>query len=105
MKITRPLFFYCKKDVTDYPWIMSRMKVIPEEFRKGVSNKYENIYLRGGGRGAANEYLNEVATKYRKVKPEVKRTIEPKVKAQIAEVKTGGKREFKSECGLWSKKI
>ena len=34
-----PLFYYCKKGVSDRDWMLSRMSVIPKDRKLEVSNK------------------------------------------------------------------
>lgn len=107
-KLIRPLFYYCRdaKD-NDCARTISRMRVIPEELRREVSNKYEKIFLNRDGsrvnsRKDANDYLDRIARKYRPViEP---RTIELK-KPPARKVKPNNSGEIRSKCGLWRANI
>lgn len=72
-----PQFYFCAHGDSDRDKIMSMMRFIPLDERRAVSIEYSRIYLdddgleadevrwQGAGRVAANEYLTELATKYR----------------------------------------
>jgi hypothetical protein len=95
--------FFCRRGVNDIYWIIKKMKVIPEDRRREVTNQYEQLLKFNdgcSGRKEANEYLQAVANEYRPERPE--RVIKLKPKAVI---KPKGKREYNSSCGLWSKNI
>lgn len=65
----RPLFYHCRRGVSDCNWVVQRMKQIPEDKRQEVANKYESLFLTAkNGRKEANQYLNGVATEYRLIK-------------------------------------
>ncbi len=65
--ITYPKFYRGDHGIDDFPWILSRMRVIPIKLQQEVSDKYENIYLakKGGDRKEANTYLQGEAKKHR----------------------------------------
>ena len=99
-KLIRPLFYHCRRGVSDCNWIIQRIKCIPEDRRREVSNRYETLFLTAkNGRKAANEYLDAIASEYR-VKPA------REIKLKTAPVKPKSKaREYKSNDGLWSKEL
>jgi hypothetical protein len=102
-KLIRPLFFFCRRGVNDIFWIIKKMKVIPEDRRREVTNHYEKLLKPNqgcSGRDEANEYLKALAEEYRPERPE--RVIKLKPKAVI---KPKGKREYKSDDRLWSKEV
>jgi len=100
-KLIRPLF-YKWRGKSDRPWIVQKMKVIPESRRREVSNHYENLFLRnegGTGRDDANEYLNAIASEYRTER----KPVEPKVKRSFVNKKP--EQKYNSRCGLWRTEI
>lgn len=95
--------YYCyDQNKSDLRFVIQRMKVIPENLRREVSARYELLVKPNdgySGRRAANEYLDEFASKY---KSEVKR-LDIKLKKPPARRVKPGKREYNSIDGLWSK--
>lgn len=105
-KLIRPIMFFCRRGVNDIHWIIKKMRVIPEDRRREVTNRYEQLlkFNNGcSGRKEANEYLDAVVSEYRPERPE--RVIKLKAKA-VPVIKLKSKeREYKSDDRLWSKKI
>ncbi len=67
-RLIRPLMYFCRRGVSDCDWIIQRMKLIPEDKRREVSNNYENMFIRNVdnlGRKHANEYLDDAASEYK----------------------------------------
>ena len=58
-----PQFFKGSHGKDDLPWILSRMKFIPESKQLEVAEEYEKLFSskRGGDRDKANTYLNKRA--------------------------------------------
>lgn len=103
-KLIRPLFYFCRRGVSDCNWIIQRIKCIPEDRRREVSNRYETLLMRNDGntgRKDANEYLDGVASEYRADRPE--RVIKLKAKA-VPAIKPK-QRKYTSIDGLWSKNV
>ena len=100
----RPLLYHCRRGQNDCAWIIQRMWQIPEGKRQEVANNYENLFMTAkNGRKEANEYLNGIATEYRLVRQDKIRAT--KNKPAVAPIKKPRDREFKSDCGLWTKKL
>ena len=101
-RLIRPLFYHCRRGVSDCNWIIQRIKCIPEDRRREVSNRYETLYLTAkNGRKEANEYLDGVASEYRTERKPVR-----EIKLKEAPIKPKNKaREYNSKCGLWSKEL
>jgi len=100
-KLIRPLF-YKWRGKSDRPWIVEKIRAIPESRRREVSNHYETLFLRnkgGTGRKDANEYLNAIASEYRTERE----VVEPKVKRSFVNKKPEEK--YNSSDGLWKSKI
>ncbi len=103
MKLIRPIMFFCRRGVNDIHWIIKKFKVIPEDRRREVTNRYEQLLKFNdgcSGRDAANEYLKSVADEYRPERPE--RVIKLKAKAPAIKTKD---RKINSSDGLWRRKI
>ncbi len=101
-KLIRPIMYFCRRGVNDIFWVVKKMKVIPEDRRREVTNHYENLFIRNvnnKGRKHANEYLDAVAREYR---PE-RKVVEPKVKRSFVSKKP--EKKYNSDCGLWTKKL
>ncbi|MCP4337789.1 MAG: hypothetical protein GY799_02640 [Desulfobulbaceae bacterium] len=67
MGIIYPRFYQYKKRSSDRDWILSRMSVFPRDEQQEIATKYERLYL-GGGRQAANTWLNELFKEVRDAK-------------------------------------
>lgn len=101
-KLIRPIMYFCRRGVNDIFWIIKKMKVIPEDRRQEVTNRYEKLlkFNEGySGRDDANEYLKAIANEYR---PEQK-AVEPKVKRSFVNKKP--EQKYNSSDGLWKRKI
>lgn len=101
-KLIRPLFYFCRRGVSDCNWIIQRMKCIPEDRRREVSNRYETLFIRNDGntgRKDANEYLDGVASEYRTER----KVVEPKVKRSFVSKKP--EQKYNSSDGLWRRKL
>lgn len=64
---TPHFYHYRNKNDSDRDWIESRMKYIPPQHQKRVSERYVNIFLSKKGsasRKEANEYLQAEAKKF-----------------------------------------
>ena len=60
-----PIIYLQNRFKSDKAFIMKHMKMIPDEFKKGVVNKYEKLIGdRFEGRNKANRYLLEQAKYY-----------------------------------------
>lgn len=104
-KLIRPIMFFCRRGVNDIHWIIKKMRVIPEDRRREVTNHYEQLlkFNNGcSGRKEANEYLKSVADEYRPEPPE--RFIKLKAKAMPV-IKPKCPRKYNSSDGLWKRKI
>lgn len=104
-KLIRPLFYFCRRGVSDCKWIISRMKRIPEDRRREVSNHYEKLLKPNNGcsgRKGANEYLDSVASEHRAERKPVR---EIKLKPKITPATKPSQRKYNSSCGLWSKEL
>jgi len=69
-QVTRsPKFYhYRNKNESDRDWVLHRMTYIPIEIQEEVANNYEKLFLAaGGGRRAANTYLNYTAKEQYKI--------------------------------------
>lgn len=102
-KLIRPIMYFCRRGVNDIHWILKKMKVIPEDRRREVTNHYEKLlkFNQGyAGRDEANKYLKAVAEEYR---PE-RKVVEPKVKRSFASKKPVEKK-YNSSDGLWKRKL
>ena len=103
-KLIRPTMYFCRRGVNDIHWIIKKMKVIPEDRRREVTNHYEQLlkFNNGcSGRDEANKYLRAVAEEYRPERPE--RVIKLKPKGEVS-VKPKEKK-YNSSDGLWVRKI
>ncbi|NRA81186.1 MAG: hypothetical protein HRU18_23550 [Pseudoalteromonas sp.] len=124
-RLIMPLFYYYKNPtLSDRKWIAQRMKEVPEKLQQEVSNNYDNNYLKPkNGRDTANKYLNGVATEFRierqnraRDKPKEQIVTPPAIKKKVnnlvnspvsefAKFKVAKTRQFKSDDGLWTKKL
>jgi hypothetical protein len=96
--------YFCRRGVNDIHWIIKKMRAIPEDRRREVTNHYEKLlkFNEGyAGRDAANEYLRAVAEEYRPELPE--RVV--KLKAKTVPAIKPKERKYTSIDGLWSKNI
>lgn len=103
-RLIRPIMYFSRQGVSDISWIIKKMKVIPEDRRREVTNRYEQlIKFNEGypGRDEANEYLRAVAEEYRPERPE--RVI--KLKAKPVPSLKPENRKINSTDRLWSAKI
>lgn len=103
-KLIRPIMYFCRRGVNDIFWIIKKMKVIPEDRRQEVTNRYEKLlkFNQGySGRDEANEYLKAVAEECRPERPE--RVI--KLKPKAVSVIKPKQRKYTSIDGLWSKNV
>ena len=80
-----PHMYYSRAEISDLKFVLSRMKLIPEELKLEFSEKYESFSpaLGGDNRKQANLWLNGEALKYKRApikKAEVKERVdlEPK---------------------------
>ena len=104
MKLIRPIMYFCRRGVNDIHWIIKKMKVIPEDRRREVTNRYEQLLKFNdgcSGRDEANKHLKAVAEEYRPERPE--RVIKLKAKAATTIKKPGQK--YNSSDGLWRTKL
>ena len=66
-----PKWYFYRGNSNDLDFIKARMSHIPKDMQKAVANEYEVIFCGGkpvamaAGRKKANEYLHELAKKYR----------------------------------------
>ncbi|WP_351122620.1 hypothetical protein [Shewanella sp. T24-MNA-CIBAN-0130] len=60
-----PKFWYARRGESDVKFVMSRMRVIPENLKQEVSNEYERLFFQDDGRKKANTYLHNTAVKYK----------------------------------------
>ena len=76
-----PQFFRGSHGKDDLPWILSRMKLIPESKQLEVSEEYEKLFRsqKGGDRDKANTYLNKQAKEHYKKRFEIKRSLNGEV--------------------------
>jgi len=66
-----PIWFYGRtKGNSDLKFILSRLSVIPDKYKRRVCDKYEKIYQKKeiGYRRNANTYLHKVAIRFRYLK-------------------------------------
>lgn len=66
-----PKWYFYRGHCSDLEFIKARMSHIPKELQQSVSDEYERLFCNGKpvamarGRKQANEYLHELAKKYR----------------------------------------
>lgn len=66
-KMIYPKFYFCRNGKSDLDWITRKLAFIPCGKLQEVCEQYEKLYLsRKNGRKDANEYLNGIATEFRK---------------------------------------
>jgi hypothetical protein len=99
--------YFSRQGVSDINWILKKMRAIPEDRRREVTNHYEQLLKFNdgcSGRREANEYLDAVASEYR---PAREVAASKTAKRLLTPIKSRPKkeREYKSDDRLWSKKI
>ena len=94
---------------SDQAGIRKRMRVIPENLKQEVANKYECIFIQnnnGTGRKDANEFLDKIARQYKDVIEVVKpKLVNPRNAQSVKPNVASNKKPAQSKCGLWSKDI
>lgn len=77
-----PHLYYQRGSTSDKKFVLSRMAVIPQDLKEQVSREYMAFQpvLGGEHRRKANEWLHELASKYRNT-PNVRQEVERKIEA------------------------